>query len=68
MRSRGQFILGGLALFIGLVSLLSLIFDMNFSAFCWPVGLILLGIWLLVGPSLSFLDEDIIIKIGKTYE
>lgn len=64
MHSRGQFILGGLALFVGLVSLLSLIFDIHFSAFCWPVGLILVGIWLLVRPRFSFLDDDIIIKIG----
>ena len=62
MRNRGQFILGGLVLFIGLVSLLSAIFDIDFWAFCWPVGLILLGIWLLVRPRYASLDSNVIIR------
>lgn len=62
MRNRGQFIIGGLVLFLGLVSLLSVIFDIDFWAFCWPVGLILLGIWLLVRPRYSSLDSSVIIR------
>ena len=62
MRNRGQFILGGLVLFIGLISLLSVIFDIDFWAFCWPAGLILLGIWLLVRPKYSSLDSNVIIR------
>jgi predicted membrane protein len=53
MRNRGQLILGGFLLFLGLVSLLSVLFNIDFGAFCWPIGLILVGVWLLVRPRFT---------------
>ncbi|HZD56470.1 MAG TPA: cell wall-active antibiotics response protein LiaF [Anaerolineales bacterium] len=62
MRDRRQFIFGGLVLFIGLVSLLSVILNIDFWDFCWPVGLILLGVWLLVRPRYSSLESNLVIR------
>lgn len=53
MRNQGQMIFGGLLIFFGLLFLFGTLFRINVWAFCWPVGLILLGGWILLRPQLS---------------
>lgn len=62
MRNRGQLILGGFLLFLGLVSLLSVIFNVDLGAFCWPIGLILVGVWLLVRPRYTRTESNTFIR------
>lgn len=52
MSKRMQLILGGLIVLFGLVLLLENVFDINIWSFCWPIALILLGVFLLFGRQL----------------
>lgn len=53
MRNQGQLLFGGLFIFFGLLFLIGTVFNINVWAFCWPIGLILLGVWILLRPQLS---------------
>jgi len=50
MRNRWLILVGVLFILWGLVSLVSTVFHVNAGAFCLPVALIALGVWLLVRP------------------
>jgi len=63
MRNRGQLFIGILLTLIGLMFLVGDLFDVNVWAFCWPVGLILLGVWLLLRPQLVSSDTAVRQKI-----
>jgi hypothetical protein len=52
MRNRGQVYIGAALVIIGVVLALGALFKINVWAFCWPVGLILVGVWVLVRPRL----------------
>ena len=52
MRNQGQLFFGGLLIFLGVIFLLGTIFRINVWAFCWPIGLILLGGWILLRPQM----------------
>lgn len=52
MRNQGQLFLGGLLIFLGLLFLVGTLFRINVWAFCWPIGLILLGGWILLRPQM----------------
>lgn len=52
MRSQGQLVAGVLIILLGVVILLSNVFNINLWGICWPSALILLGLWLLVRPRL----------------
>ena len=52
MRNQGQLFLGGLLIFLGVLFLVGTIFRINVWAFCWPIGLILLGGWILLRPQM----------------
>ena len=52
MRNQGQLFLGGLLIFLGVLFLFGSLFHINVWAFCWPVGLILLGGWILLRPQM----------------
>lgn len=52
MRNRNQLILGSLIVIFGILLLLSNVFRIDFGAFCWPIGLIILGVWLLLRPRM----------------
>lgn len=56
MRNRGQLIIGAVLVALGLLSLLSTVFRIDFGALCWPVLLIGVGIWLVLRPRLSSPD------------
>jgi len=51
MRNRGQIYLGTALVIIGVILAIGAIFHVNMWAFCWPVALILLGVWFLVRPK-----------------
>ncbi|MBN2551102.1 MAG: cell wall-active antibiotics response protein [Anaerolineales bacterium] len=51
MRNTGYLVMGGLLILFGIMLILGQAFQINFWAICWPVGLILLGVWLLVRPK-----------------
>lgn len=59
MRNQGQLILGVLVITIGAVFLIGNILDVNVWTFCWPVGLIGLGVWLLVRPRMVGSDTAV---------
>ncbi len=50
MRNRWLILLGALLILWGVLSLIGTLFHVNAGAFCLPVALIVLGVWLLVYP------------------
>ena len=52
MHNKWQVYIGSVIVVIGLMFLIGAIFDVDVGAFCWPVGLIALGVWLLLRPRL----------------
>lgn len=52
MRNRGQVILGVVLLGLGLLLLLDRLVGIRLGLFCWPVGLMALGVLILLRPSM----------------
>jgi hypothetical protein len=52
MWNRGQLIIGGAVILIGLLLLVGALVDVDVGVFCFPIALILLGVWVLVRPQL----------------
>lgn len=52
MRSRGFMFLGILLILFGLLALVSNLTGIELGSFCFPAGLILLGLWVLVRPKM----------------
>jgi lia operon protein LiaF len=50
VRNRGQIIVGLVLVGLGLFILLGRVLRVDLSAYCWPVGLILLGVFVLSRP------------------
>lgn len=50
--NRGELIVGGGLVLLGLAFLLGTVFHINVWAFCWPAVLIGLGVWLVMQPQL----------------
>lgn len=50
MRYRGELFIGSILLIFGLITLISNIFHIDFGTICWPTGLILVGLWLILRP------------------
>lgn len=53
MRNRGQILIGTLLVVLGVIFLLSTLFDVDIWRFCWPVGLIVVGVWLVLRPRMA---------------
>ncbi len=53
MCSRGQLIFGSLVLLLGIVLLIGNVFEINVWAFCWPILIIAIGVWLIIRPQLG---------------
>ncbi len=51
MKKQGRMFIGALLIILGLMFLLGNLLDINMWAICWPVGLILLGVWLILRPQ-----------------
>ena len=63
MSKRLQMILGSLVLFFGLLLLIDNLFDISFWQFCWPIALILVGIFMLVGPRFRTAGSEINLRL-----
>jgi lia operon protein LiaF len=63
MRGKLQVTIGILIIVMGLMFLIGAIFDVDVSAFCWPIGLIALGVWLLLRPQLVGPDTAVRLKL-----
>lgn len=61
MHNKWQVFIGTLIVLIGLMSLIGNVFDVDVGAFCWPIGLIALGVWLLLRPQL--ISSDMAIRL-----
>jgi lia operon protein LiaF len=57
MRNRGQLVFGIALLVLGLLSLVSTLFHIDFGAICWPVFLIAVGVWLVFRPRFTSPDS-----------
>ncbi len=63
MRNKWHIFIGGAITLIGLMFLMGSIFKVDVGAFCFPVGLILLGIFLLLRPYLLSPDESVLLRL-----
>jgi len=63
MRNKRQIFIGGAITLVGLVFLIGGIFHIDVGDFCFPVGLILLGVFLLLRPYLLGPDEPVQLKL-----
>ncbi|HEX6384521.1 MAG TPA: cell wall-active antibiotics response protein LiaF [Anaerolineae bacterium] len=52
MRNQGQIFVGAVLILLGVLFLVSNIFNVDIGAFCWPLAFILLGVWLLLRPQM----------------
>ena len=52
MRNQGLILIGVVLIAAGLMFLLGNLFDINLGAYCFPVGLILLGVFLMLRPRM----------------
>ena len=52
MRTRGQLVIGSFILLGGIALLFGNIFQIDFWAICWPLVLIIIGVWMLFRPRL----------------
>lgn len=53
MRNRGDLFIGVALVLIGILFLISTLFNLNLWPFCWSGGLILVGVWLLMRPRMA---------------
>jgi hypothetical protein len=53
MHNRGQLIIGAALVLLGIAFFIGTIFQINVWAICFPVGLILIGVWLVARPNLG---------------
>lgn len=59
MVNRGQLVIGGALVLLGVLFLIGSIFQIDVGAFCWPVGLIVLGVWLVARPRMVGPDSGV---------
>jgi hypothetical protein len=62
MRNQRQIFFSLVLIFAGLVLLIGTVLDVDVWAICWPSGLILLGLWILLRPRL--LGPDAALRMG----
>jgi len=68
MRNQKQMVIGALIILVGLMLLIGDVLDVNVWALCWPLGLILSGVWLLLRPQLVGADTAVRQKLlGDIY-
>lgn len=53
MQNRGQLVIGAILIGLGIIFLIGEVFEINLWAFCFPIGLIAVGGWILLRPNLS---------------
>ena len=62
MHNRGQLIIGGVLVFLGISVIASNLFQIDLGAICWPSAFILLGIWLILRPRLALPGSEVNIQ------
>jgi hypothetical protein len=65
MYYRGQLLFGLLLLFLGAVWLVGNILQINFWNLCWPAGLIVIGLWLLIRHKLPIFGLENLHLLGE---
>jgi predicted membrane protein len=63
MRNQEQIFLGAILILLGILFLISNVFDVDVGAFCWPIAFILLGVWLLLRPQMLSPDTAMTQKL-----
>lgn len=63
MRNQGQIFAGVAIILIGVILALGVLLDVDLGFLCWPVGFILLGVWLLLRPWMVSADTAIRFKL-----
>jgi len=63
MKLRGQVIFGAIIIIVGLAQLLAKLLDVNTGTVCFPTLLILIGLWILLGPRLLGPDSALKIRV-----
>ena len=56
MRNQGQVVLAVVVILVGVVLLIGNLLDVDVWALCWPMALILLGVWVLLRPRMIGTD------------
>ncbi len=59
MRNQGQMVLALVIIAIGVVLFIGSVLDVDVWALCFPTALILVGIWILLGPRLAGPDRTV---------
>jgi lia operon protein LiaF len=63
MRNQGQVFIALVLILLGVMFLLGNLFNIDVGLFCWPMALILLGVWLLLRPRLVAPGTEITQKV-----
>jgi lia operon protein LiaF len=63
VRKQQSAIIGLAIIAVGLVFLIGTVFRVNVWAFCWPIGLIAVGVWLLIRPAMVGPDTRIVQRV-----
>jgi predicted membrane protein len=63
VEDRGRLFIGIVLIALGLAFLIGTVFRVNVWAFCWPVGLIVVGVWMLLRPYMVGPDTAIRQKV-----
>jgi lia operon protein LiaF len=53
MRNKGQIVMGSILVGLGLIFLIGTVFRIDVWSLCFPLGLIVLGVWLVFRPRVS---------------
>ncbi len=63
MVNRGQLVIGSVLVLMGVLFLIGTIFQIDVGAICWPVGLIVLGVWLVARPRMVSPDSGVEVQL-----
>ena len=63
MVNRGQLVIGGVLVLLGILFLIGTIFQIDIGAICWPVGLIVLGVWLVARPRMVSPESGVQVQL-----
>jgi lia operon protein LiaF len=58
MRRNGLILIGGFLIALGFFQIISQVFNINFWAICFPIGLILLGVFIIWRPKIFWPGPD----------
>ena len=66
MHNRGQLVFGVILLTLGVLFLIGAVFQINIWEICWPLGFIVVGVWLVARPNLISREKGIeVVLLGE---